>query len=117
MSTTPRRVVILSSHSIFADGVASRLRQHLDELAIDVVDIRAPNALEHVIAAKPAAIILNAMDIELAEKDWLGTLLQALPLVKLVRVDPLQDQIQVVTSEQRPMGQVHELIDVIKEPA
>jgi hypothetical protein len=108
-------VVILSGRSIFAEGVASRLRQNLDELEIDVVDIREPDALDRTIAARPATVILDATDADAANGDWLGGLLNALPMVQLVRVDPLQDRIQVVTSEQRPMGQVDELIDVIKK--
>jgi hypothetical protein len=108
-------VVILSSRSIFAEGVASRLRQHLDELEIEVVDIRQPDALDRTVMAQPSTVILDATDSEAADGDWLGMLLNSLPMVQLVRVDPLQDQIQVVTSEQRPMGQVHELIDIIKK--
>lgn len=108
-------VVILSSRSIFAEGVASQLRQHLDELSIEVVDIREPDALERVVATQPAAVILDASDAALSNCDWLNQLLNTLPKLKLLRLDPLQDQMQVVTSEHRHMGQVQELMDIITQ--
>jgi hypothetical protein len=86
----------------------------MDELEIKVVDIREPDALEGMVASQPSTIIFDATDSEVTEGGWLSRLLNALPMLQIVSIDPLQDQIQVVTSEQRPMGQVHELIDVIK---
>ena len=109
------RVVILTSRSIFAEGVASRLRQHLEGPEIDVIDIRQPTALGRVVEDQPSMVILDASDPEVANGDWLDTLLTALPMVQVVRLDPLQDQMQVVTSRQSPVGQVNELIDMIKK--
>ena len=108
------KVVILSGRSIFAEGVASRLQQNMDELEIKVVDLREPDALEGVVATQPSTVIFDATDAEVTEGDWLSRLLIALPMLQIVSIDPLQDQIQVVTSEQRPMGQVHELVEVIR---
>jgi hypothetical protein len=107
------RVVILSGRSIFAEGVANRLRQNMDELEIKVVDSREPGALEGLVATRPSTVIFDATDAEITEGDWLTRLLMALPMLQIVSIDPLQDKIQVVTSEQRPMGQVHELVDII----
>jgi DNA-binding NarL/FixJ family response regulator len=109
------RVVILSSRSIFAEGVASRLRLHLETQDIDVIDVREQAALEQVVANHPSTVILDASDPEVANGDWLDTLLTAMPKLQVVCLDPLQDQMQVVTSRQRPVGQVDELIDLIKK--
>ena len=111
------RVVILSSRSIFAEGVASRLRQHLETTDIDVIDIRQQTALDRVIDDQPSTVILDASDPEVADGGWLDTLLSALPKLQVVCLDPLQDRMQVVTSRQRPVGQVDELIDIIKSNA
>jgi hypothetical protein len=109
------KVVILSGRSIFAEGVASRLQQNTDELEIKVVDIRVPDALEGVVGTQPSTVIFDVTDSEIADEDWLSRLLTALPMLQIVSIDPLHNQIQVVTSEQRPMGQVHELVDVIRK--
>jgi hypothetical protein len=111
------RVVILSSRSIFAEGVASRLRQHLETQAIDVIDVRLPTALERIVANPPSTVILDASDPEVATGDWLDTLLTAMLKLQVVCLDPLQDRMQVVTSRQRPVGQVDELVDLIKKNA
>ena len=109
------KVVILSGRSIFAEGVANRLRQNLDELEIKVIDIRELEALEGVVAIRPSTVIFDATDAEITDGDWLSRLLTALPMLQIVSIDPLKDQIQVVTSEQRPMGQVHQLVDIIRK--
>ena len=111
------RVVILSSRSIFAEGVASRLRQHLETQDIDVIDIRQHTALASIVADHPSTVILDASDPEVVNGDWLDTLLSALPKLQVVCLDPLQDRMQVVTSRQGPVGQVDELIDIITKNA
>ncbi len=111
------RVVILSSRSIFAEGVASRLRQHLDTQDVDVIDIRQQTALRRVIDDQPTTVILDASEPEVATGDWLDTLLSALPTLQVVFLDPLQDRMQVVTSRKGPVGQVNELIDLIQKSA
>ena len=111
------RVVILSSRSIFAEGVASRLRQHLETQDVDVIDVRQQSALARIVDDQPSTVILDASDPEVAIGDWLDTLLSALPKLQVVCLDPLQDRMQVVTSRQRPVGQVDELIDIIQKNA
>jgi len=108
-----RRVVILSGHSLFAEGVASQLRQHQQELELEVVDIRQPDALVQIIAARPSVVILDATDSEVARLGLLSGLPRALPELKIVCLDSQQELIQVVTSEQLPADQVRDLLDVI----
>lgn len=107
------RVVILSSHSLFVEGIASRLRQHLAAQDIQTVDARHTEALRLVIAVQPSVIILDATDAEATRHCSLEELLQALPALKVVRLDPQAKQVQVVTSEQHVVGEVRDLIDVI----
>jgi DNA-binding NarL/FixJ family response regulator len=106
-------VVILSGHSLFAEGVASQLRQHPQELELEVVDVRQPDAMARIIAAQPAAVILDATDSEVARLGLLSRLPLALPGLKVICLDSQQEQIQVITSEQLPADQVRDLLDVI----
>ena len=107
-------VVILSTRSLFVEGVASRLKQHLPEEAVIVVDARQINALEQVVIAQPTSVILDATEAEATRNCPLSKMLNALPLLKIIRLDPQQDKIQVVTSEQRSVEQVSGLIEVIQ---
>jgi len=108
------QVVILSSQSIFAEGVAARLKQSLDGQSLVIIDTREPDALRRVIAAHPTAVILDVSDSETEQSCSLGTLLDALPALTLIRLDPAQDHVQVVISEQRTVHQVQDLMQVIK---
>lgn len=111
------RVVLLTSRSIFAEGVASRLRRALAEHELQTVDARQPEALELVVSAQPHVVILDGTDPEVTQHCPLGTLLSALPSLTVIRLDPEHDVIQVVTSQQRDAGQVQDLLAVIGSQA
>ncbi len=108
------RVVILSSRSLFAEGVAARLRRSLAQDELLTIDARQDDALGQVVAARPVAVVLDATDPDVTRHCPLGALLTALPSLKIIRLDPEQDQIQVVTSEQREAGHMQDLIEVIQ---
>lgn len=110
-------VVILSKRSLFMEGVASRLRQ--DEARVEVVtmDAHAPQVLAQVIAARPAAVILDATDPDATQGCTLSTLLQALPALKVIHLDLQRKQVRIVTSEQRPAGEVRDLLEIIAPSA
>lgn len=108
------RVVILSGHSLFAEGVASRLKKHLDRLDLQVVDIADQDVLSKIVSLNPATVILDAIDADSSNAIPLSALLKALPEVTFIRLDPQQSQVQVVTSEERMLGEVKDLIEVIQ---
>ena len=111
------QVVILSSRSIFAEGVAARLRHHLSADEITVVDALLPDAMQSLIALRPGQVILEAADETVARHCPLETMLSALPDLRVIRLDPQQESIQVVTSQQRTIGQIRDLIDFIQTQA
>jgi hypothetical protein len=108
------RVVILSGHSLFAEGVASRLKKHLDQLDLQVVDINEDDVLSKIVSLKPATVILEALDSETSNTIPLSKLLKSLPEITVIRLDPHQSQVQVVTSEERMLAEVKDLIEVIQ---
>ncbi len=110
-----KRVVILAGHSLFAEGVASRLRKYIDRFNLKVLDINEEDVLSKIVSLKPATVILDAMNAETSENLPLSKLLKALPEVTIIRLDPQQTQVQVVTSEERMLDEVKDLIDVIQE--
>jgi DNA-binding NarL/FixJ family response regulator len=112
--TVQMRVVILSSHLLFAEGIASRLHQHLQQITHKIVDPRQPDAMAQIIAARPSIVILDVTDAEVNQFCSLSQLLLSLPGGKVIRLDPQQERIQVVTSEQHPAIEVRDLIEVIE---
>jgi acyl-CoA synthetase (AMP-forming)/AMP-acid ligase II len=110
-------VVILSGHSLFAEGVASRLRQHLQRVELKVVDPRQTDAMAQIVAARPSTVILDVFDPEATQIFSLSKLLLLFPALKVIRLDSQQQKIQVVTSEQRWVDEIGELIDMIEQSA
>lgn len=111
------RVAVLSSQSIFAEGVVASLRQQLGEQSLFIVDARQADPLQQVLAMRPNGVILDATDALIAEQCPLDGLLDALPSLTVIRLDPQKDRFQVVMSEQHCGGQLSDLIDVIRRIA
>jgi DNA-binding NarL/FixJ family response regulator len=108
--------VILSGHSLFTEGVAARLRKHGDRLDLHVVDADRADALEQVVSARPSTVILDADNARMSPHCSLSQLFLALPELRVVRLDPERDQIQLLTSEQRLAVDIADLISVIQPP-
>lgn len=110
-------VIVYSGHSLFAQGIASRLREYPDEVVVEVFDPRKPRALQRVIEASPRAVILETEGTVANGMEVVCALLRALPTLKVFYVDPQRAQIQVVTSQQRQAVDVQGLVAMIKEEA
>jgi hypothetical protein len=65
------------------------------------------------ITSQPSVVILDAHDPDVDRQYPLATMLEALPSLKVIRLDSQQEHIQVVTSEQRRAASVDDLLDVI----
>ncbi len=109
-----RLVVILSGKSLFAEGIASRLSQYPQQVMVEVIDPETPDCLARIATQQPAVIIVDASDGVTMELCPLSRLLVSLPDVKVIHLDSQKDQIQVVTSEQRPVAEVQDLIKMIE---
>ncbi len=110
-----RRIIILSGYSLFAEGVANRLQEYLQQAEFEIVDPKEPDAIAQITAAQPSVLILDVSDVEVARFYSLNKLLRLLPQLKIIRLDPQREQIQVVTSRQFPVTEVNDLIEVIKQ--
>ncbi len=107
------RVVVLADHSIFMAGIASRLQECLNRLEVMVVDSRQPDAMAQVIAAQPSVLIAGGA-WPAGEPRWsLDGLLQSMPALQLIRLDPECAQFQVIWSEQHPVTAVRDLLQMI----
>lgn len=107
-------VVVLSSHTLFADGVSSRLQLRDEALNLIVIDARSRDAMDQIIAAGPDAVIVDASDKEANLNCPINELLAAIPVLKIIRLDPEQAGFQVVTSAQHIASEVDDLLEVIK---
>ena len=107
------RVVILSGHSLFAEGIASSLRQKTTDLTIEVMDAREPDILFQIQKHQPDIVILDGGDATLRTNCPLDAILWAVPNLHIFRLDPDSEQIQIVTGQNRPAESVADLIEVL----
>lgn len=106
-------VVVLSSHTLFTEGVNSRLQLRAEALNLSVIDARSADALEQIIAQQPHVVIVDASDQEASQHCPINQLLASLPALKIIRLDPEQAGFQVVTSAQHIAHEVDDLLGVI----
>ena len=106
-------IVIVSHHSLFAEGVAAWLGKHLAAVELTRVDPRLPGAAERIVAARPSAVLLDVSAPDLVRLCRIEELLRWLPGLKVVRLDPAVPNVQVMTSQQCPVGSVRDLADII----
>ena len=108
------RVVILSHNRLFAEGVMSRLRQYLKDAHLEVADPGQLDVMARITSARPSIIIADLSDFETVQLWPFTALLFSTPALKIIGLDPEQEQIQVVTSCRRRAAAVRDLVDVIE---
>jgi hypothetical protein len=111
----PNQIVILSGHSLFSEGVASRLRQYPERVDVRFVDPQQPDYLEQIKAIRPAAVIIDAADTDSMQCCLLCDLLVALVNVTIICLELQHQDIQVVTSSQHPLAEAIDIINIIEQ--
>jgi hypothetical protein len=111
--TATTQVVILSTGSLFSEGVASRLREHIGRVQVTLLDPRLSDLPAILVNLHPVAVILDAADPWVLEKCPLDRLLGVIPGARIVELDSQAQQVRVVTSENYPARDVNDLVDVI----
>jgi Fe-S cluster assembly ATPase SufC len=113
ITQTPPRIVVLSTKTLFAAGIVAHLRQNLAQPGLQTLDAQQPEVLEQLVALQPSILILDATDAGVSDRGLLDGLLRALPALTVLRLDPQQGHLQVVTSRQRTITQISDLVTVI----
>ena len=108
------RLVILSNHTLFAEGVASRLRQYPERVDVHFVNPQKTDYLEQIKEIRPSAVVIDAADTDSTQCCLLCDLLMALANVTLIRLDVQHKDIQIVASAQRPLNEVRDIIDIVE---
>ena len=79
----------------------------------EIVDPRQPDAIAQIAAARPSVVILDGSDSGTTRSCSLSQLLRSIPELRIIYLDPEQDQARVVTSEPCPADKVRDLAEVI----
>ncbi|MEW6404214.1 MAG: hypothetical protein AB1649_20650 [Chloroflexota bacterium] len=110
-----QQVVILSDHSLFAQGVASRFKQYPERVHLHFVNPRDDDSFNRIAAIQPAAVILSSSESDMREKCLLCDLVSTFPSIRIIRLAVDQDPVQVITSQQSRLKEVRDLLDLLDE--
>ena len=113
VSLSEPRIVVLSTRTLFAEGIAANLRQNLAAHELRTLDANLPDVMERLVAHQPGIVILDAADEGVNDRCLLNRLVSDLPGLTLIRLDPHQERLQLVTSQQRAITQISDLVAVI----
>lgn len=104
------KILILTGHSLFTDGVISKLLNSPLAGKFDVVDMRQPDTMQAVIKANPDYLILDETDPELTEQ-LKSELFTALSCLKVIFLDPQRNHLRVLQCEEYDNSQIWDLLD------
>jgi len=107
-------VIILSGHSLFAEAIASRLRQFPQEVEVSVVDVRQLESLVEIASKKPSVVIMDANDLDIMQLCPLRELVFTNPDLRVMSLNSQNEQIQVVSSQLHRVLDADDLIQVIQ---
>ena len=93
--------------------VLSRLKEYRDELELHVVDAKSEDALAQIVRLEPSAVIIDTTDEIAATGCPMGDLLNELPTLRIIRLNPGEQGFQLVTSEKHEAKEVHDIVTVI----
>jgi hypothetical protein len=110
-------VVILSSHSLFIEGVASRLRQYPQRVDVQFVDPQQPDFIPQIKSIRPAVILVHSTDPEDEQPRLFCDLLTVLSNVTIIRLGAKHKEAQIVTSTKRKINEVRDIIDIAEQSA
>ena len=109
----PKRVVVLSKHSLLTDGVVSQLREH--EHLFDVIVVDMQNAASELLKANPEIVIVAALEEEGMENLLTASLIRLLPAAKIIQLDINNNNVQVFKSEQWRVQESCSLFSVLEK--
>ena len=109
----PKRVVVLSKHSLLTDGIVSQLREYEHIFDVTVVDMQ--NAAAKLLKINPEILIVAALEEEGMENLLTASLLRLLPNTKIIQLDINNNNVQVFKSEQWRVQENCSLFSVLKK--
>jgi hypothetical protein len=107
------RIAIVSGQSLYAEGLASKLSNHLDKVDLQLIDANTQDVLEILRTSMPSVVILDDSDPDIDNLCPIANMLIHLPGLTVVRLDPREMRVNVVTSQERSIQRIDDLVNFI----
>ncbi len=108
------KVAMLTGHSLFADGLVSKLREYSNSFELRVFDDQ-PDTVKELAAFHPFAVILEDNGRQPTHSWSLQQLLGILPGLMIVFLNLGQPEIMVIHGEQYAANGAMELMEIIQQ--
>jgi hypothetical protein len=109
------RIAMMTNHSLFAEGLISRLREYPEQLELQIFDLLQPDVVSHVVDFKPLVIILEENEEQQFNISTFKNMLAILPNLLIIYLYLNQPDILVIKSEHYLANGVGELVDIIRQ--
>ena len=107
------KVFILTGRSLLTDGIVSKLAQSTHASEFEVIDMCQSDPLRTIIDGIPAVLVVDQDDPEFCEK-LKDKVLEALPVVRIIFLNPKSPKLRVVQSIERKMICLDDLLNEIE---
>jgi hypothetical protein len=105
---------VFLSHSIFVEGVVSRLRQQYSEESVHFIDPDSPKFLNEISKIKPRVVVINAEPENETPFCHLRDLLCEFPNITILQLKTQERDVQLISSSQHYVEDVQDLIDLLR---
>ncbi|HUH98199.1 MAG TPA: hypothetical protein VLZ89_12615 [Anaerolineales bacterium] len=107
-------IVILAHSSLLSSGIASKLTEYKELLAVQTLDIRGADYLSALKNELPEIIIVDAGDSNLSQETTIVQLLEAAPNAKVISLNLSNDLVKVFSRIERKVDGANDLVGLIK---
>jgi|OpeIllAssembly_1097287.scaffolds.fasta_scaffold202445_2 hypothetical protein len=108
------RIAMMTNHSLFAEGLISRLREYPEQLDLQIFDLLQPDVVSHVVDFKPLVIILEENEDQQFNISSFKEMLAILPNLLIIYLYLNQPDILIIQGEHYLANGVGELVDIIR---
>jgi hypothetical protein len=115
MEKMDAKIAMMTNHSLFAEGVISRLREYPEQLDLQVFDLSQPDVISHVIEFKPLVVILEENEEQHFNISSFKHIFAMLPNLLIIYLYLDQPDILIIQSERHSANGVGELMDIIRQ--
>jgi len=109
------RIAVMTNHSLFAEGLISRLREYPEQLDLKVFDLLQPDVVSHVVDFKPLVVILEENEEQQFSFRCFKEMLAIMPNLLIIYLYINQPDILIIQSEHYLANGVGELVDIIRQ--
>ena len=107
-------IIILTHSSLLSGGLASKLSEYKELLAVRTLDLSRADYLNIIKSELPEIIILDSRDSKMSQKATIMQLLEATPDAKVISLDLASDLVKVFSSIERKVDGANDLVGLIK---